>query len=127
MYFPRSLLQQMAEIAGNWMATSSHNVKFVRKTVPTKVELVEEGPPRRLKVEYKNTETGETGSEEFNTVSWYRNPGNKDKIETAESLIWILIGSDVIAMYWCLHFRCCLRLVDIQTQRLWVWRKSEST
>ena len=33
------------------------------------MELVEEGPPRRLKVEYKSTETGEVGSEEFNTVS----------------------------------------------------------
>lgn len=122
----------MAEIAGNWMATSSHNVKFVRKTVPTKVELVEEGPPRRLKVEYKNTETGETGSEEFNTVSWYQFQEMVAKLKQlhsiyiTKSLIWILIGSDVIAMYWYVYFRCCLRLVDIQTQRLWVWRKSGS-
>ena len=27
-----------------------------------------EGPPRQLRVEYKRTETGETVSEEFNTV-----------------------------------------------------------
>ena len=47
----------------------SHKVKFVRKAVPTKVELIEEGPPRRLRVEYKSTETGEISSEEFNTVS----------------------------------------------------------
>ena len=33
-----------------------------------KVELVEEGPPRKLRVEYKNTSTNEVGSEEFNTV-----------------------------------------------------------
>ena len=33
-----------------------------------KVELIEEGPPRRLKVEFKGTETGEIGTEEFNTV-----------------------------------------------------------
>lgn len=33
------------------------------------VELIEEGPPRRLKVTYENTETNETLSEEFNTVS----------------------------------------------------------
>jgi hypothetical protein len=32
------------------------------------VELVEEGPPRRLKVEYKSTETGQVASDEYNTV-----------------------------------------------------------
>ena len=32
------------------------------------MELVEEGPPRRLKVEYKSTETGQVASDEFNTV-----------------------------------------------------------
>ena len=57
----------MAELAGDWMI--KHKLKFVRKAVPTKVELIEEGPPRRLRVEYKSTETGEISSEEFNTVS----------------------------------------------------------
>ena len=79
--------QQMAEIAGNWMSTSSHKVKFVRKTVPTKVELLEEGPPRRLKVEFKNTETGETGSEEYNTVSVFETASFSC---TRQSLIWVL-------------------------------------
>lgn len=32
------------------------------------MELIEEGPPRKLKVEYKSTETGEVASDEFNTV-----------------------------------------------------------
>ena len=32
------------------------------------VELVSDGPPRRLRVEYQHTETGEVSSEEFNTV-----------------------------------------------------------
>ena len=32
------------------------------------VELIEEGPPRKLKVEFRSTETGETATEEFNTV-----------------------------------------------------------
>ena len=36
--------------------------------VLVQVELVEEGPPRKLKVEYKNLATNEVSSEEFNTV-----------------------------------------------------------
>lgn len=64
--FLRGFDQQMAELAGKWM--EDHKVKFIKKHVPTKVELVEEGPPRRLKVEYKSTETGEIASDEFNTV-----------------------------------------------------------
>lgn len=32
------------------------------------VELVEEGPPRKLRVEYKSLATNEVNSEEFNTV-----------------------------------------------------------
>ena len=68
------LLQQIADMAGEWMA--SHKVKFIRSNVPTKVELIEKGPPCRLKVEYKNTQTGEIGTEEFNTVS-YCIPGSK--------------------------------------------------
>ena len=34
----------------------------------TQVELVEEGPPRKLRVEYKDTANNEVASEEFNTV-----------------------------------------------------------
>ena len=36
--------------------------------VLVQVELVEEGPPRKLRVEYKNLTTNEVSSEEFNTV-----------------------------------------------------------
>lgn len=32
------------------------------------IELVEEGPPRRLKVEFEYVETKEISSQEFNTV-----------------------------------------------------------
>ncbi len=85
-------LQQMAEKIGESMEKKEgdeHGVRFIKKCVPTKVrrlfcirgrvlhvmwvwfqvELVEEGPPRRLRVEFKSTETGEVKSEEFNTVS----------------------------------------------------------
>ncbi|XP_064399579.1 thioredoxin reductase 1, cytoplasmic-like [Halichondria panicea] len=65
----RGFDQQMAEMAGEWMA--EHKVKFQRKCVPTKVELIEkggDGKPQRLRVEYKNNETGQVSSEEFNTV-----------------------------------------------------------
>ena len=61
-----SLSQQMADKAGEYM--EGHKVKFVRHTVPIKVELVEEGTPRRLKVEFKNVDTGAVGTEEYNTV-----------------------------------------------------------
>lgn len=62
----RGFDQQMADKAGEYM--EKHKVKFIRKAVPTKIELLEEGPPRRLRVDYQHTESGETGSEEFNTV-----------------------------------------------------------
>lgn len=32
------------------------------------IELVEEGPPRQLRVTYRSTETGEEQSDVFNTV-----------------------------------------------------------
>ena len=32
------------------------------------IELVEEGPPRRLRVTYRSSDGGEESSEEFNTV-----------------------------------------------------------
>lgn len=59
-------LQQMAEQAGDWM--SSHGVTFIRRHVPTKLELVGEGPPRVIRVTYKGTETGEVHTADFNTV-----------------------------------------------------------
>ncbi len=62
-----SALQQMAEQAGDWM--SSHGIKFIRKHVVTKLELVAKGPPRVIRVEYKGTETQQVHTEEFNTVS----------------------------------------------------------
>lgn len=74
----RGFDQQMADLAGEWMA--DHRVKFLRKFVPTKVELIEDGTPRRLKVEYKSTETGEVLSDEFNTVMFAvgRDPDTKE-------------------------------------------------
>lgn len=78
----------MAEKIGDYMATDG--TKFLKKCVPTKVsvlliimgvaftccvgvvfqiELLSEGPPRVLRVHYKNTETGEANTEDFNTVS----------------------------------------------------------
>lgn len=62
----RGFDQQLAEKIGAYMA--QEGVKFIRPAVPTKVELVEDGPPRRLRVEFKLMETGETLSKEFNTV-----------------------------------------------------------
>lgn len=60
------LPQQMADKAGDYM--EQHKVKFIRHTVPVRVELLEETTPRRLKVEFKNLDTGEVGTEEYNTV-----------------------------------------------------------
>ena len=56
----------MAEKIGDHMG--SHGVKFIRPAVPTKVELIEEGPPKKLRVEFKNVKTGEISTDEFNTV-----------------------------------------------------------
>ena len=60
--------QQMADKAGEYM--EQHKVRFIRRTVPVRVELVDEATPRRLKVEFKNVDTGEVGTEEYNTVSY---------------------------------------------------------
>ena len=57
----------MADKAGEYM--EQHKVRFIRHTVPVKVELVEEATPRRLKVEFRDVDTGEVGTEEYNTVS----------------------------------------------------------
>lgn len=61
----RGFDQQMAEKAGDYMM--KQKVKFIRKSVPTKIELISE-TPKRIKVYYKNSETGTEGTEEFNTV-----------------------------------------------------------
>ena len=37
-------------------------------SVLVQIELVEEGPPRQLRVTYRSTETGEEHSDVFNTV-----------------------------------------------------------
>ncbi len=87
------LLQQMADKIGDHM--KANKVKFLRTSVPTQVstlcmlviehlirkwvwfslqiELVKDDGQRVLKVTYKNTETNEIKSEEYNTVS---NRGN---------------------------------------------------
>ncbi|XP_068714521.1 thioredoxin reductase 1, cytoplasmic-like isoform X3 [Montipora foliosa] len=62
----RGFDQQMAEKIGNDM--QNHGVKIKRPAVPTKVELIEEGTPRKLRVFYKLLETGEESSIECNTV-----------------------------------------------------------
>jgi thioredoxin reductase (NADPH) len=63
----RGFDQQMADIAGEYMA--NHKLKFLKKYVPTKIELIEEGPPRQLRVTYRGTDEGaEEVSEVFNTV-----------------------------------------------------------
>jgi thioredoxin reductase (NADPH) len=62
----RGFDQQMAEQVGKYM--EGHSVKFMRGFVPTKIELIEEGTPRKLRVHYKEVATGDEKSEEFNTV-----------------------------------------------------------
>ena len=59
----------MADKAGEYM--EDHKVKFIRHAVPVKVELIEKGPPSKLRVEYKNVEGGKNSSEEYNTVSLF--------------------------------------------------------
>ncbi|XP_015763830.1 PREDICTED: thioredoxin reductase 3-like isoform X1 [Acropora digitifera] len=63
----RGFDQQMAEKIGNDL--ENHGVHIQRPAVPTKIELVEEGTPRKLRVHYKFLETGEETSIECNTVS----------------------------------------------------------
>ena len=41
---------------------------FLVSCVDVQVELIEEGPPRQLRVTYRSTETGEEKEEVFNTV-----------------------------------------------------------
>ena len=63
----RGFDQQMAKLVGKYM--ENHSIKFKRGFVPTKIELIEEGTPRKLRVHFKEVATGEEKSEEFNTVS----------------------------------------------------------
>ncbi|RMX38762.1 hypothetical protein pdam_00018521, partial [Pocillopora damicornis] len=62
----RGFDQQMAELIGNDMI--SHGIKVKRPSIPTKIELIEEGTPRKLRVYYKHLDSGEEGSVECNTV-----------------------------------------------------------
>ncbi|XP_071478717.1 thioredoxin reductase 1, cytoplasmic-like [Diadema antillarum] len=62
----RGFDQDMAEKIGTYM--EKHHIKFIRKAVPTKIEMVEEGQPPTLRVHYKKTETGQESSIEVNTV-----------------------------------------------------------
>ncbi|CAM5125885.1 unnamed protein product [Eretmochelys imbricata] len=62
----RGFDQEMAERAGAYMET--HGVKFIRKFVPTRIERLEEGMPRRLKVVAQSTEGPDTVEGEYNTV-----------------------------------------------------------
>ncbi|XP_058959435.2 thioredoxin reductase 1, cytoplasmic isoform X1 [Pocillopora verrucosa] len=62
----RGFDQQMAELIGNDMI--SHGIKVKRPSIPTKIELIEEGTPRKLRVYYKHLDSGEEGSIECNTV-----------------------------------------------------------
>ncbi|XP_073228349.1 thioredoxin reductase 1, cytoplasmic-like isoform X2 [Porites lutea] len=64
--FLRGFDQQMAEKIGNEMQTQG--IKMKRPAIPTKIELIEEGTPRKLRVHYKHLETGEESSIECNTV-----------------------------------------------------------
>lgn len=63
----RGFDQQMAEIVGEYM--KGHGVNFMRGFVPKKVELIEEGPPRKLRVTYEAAAGGEEKTEDYNTVS----------------------------------------------------------
>lgn len=62
----RGFDQDIAEKIGNYM--EKHGTKFIRKAVPTKIEMVKEGTPPTLKVHFKRTEGGEESSIECNTV-----------------------------------------------------------
>jgi thioredoxin reductase (NADPH) len=59
----------MAERVGEHM--SNHGVNFKRPAIPTKVEKIEDGTPAKLKVHYKEVDTGEEGFIECNTVSTF--------------------------------------------------------
>ena len=63
----RGFDQQMAEIVGDYM--KGHGVNFLRGFIPKKIELIEEGPPRKLRVTYQSTANGEEKTEEYNSVS----------------------------------------------------------
>ena len=63
----RGFDQQMSEIVGDYM--KGHGVNFLRGFVPTKIELIEEGPPRKLRVTYQSSSGGEEKTEEYNSVS----------------------------------------------------------
>lgn len=61
----------MAERVGEHMG--NHGVKFKRPAIPIRVEKIEDGTPAKLKVHYKEVETGKESFIECNTVSTYKN------------------------------------------------------
>ncbi|KAM9410343.1 thioredoxin reductase 3 [Pholidichthys leucotaenia] len=62
----RGFDQDMANRVGDHM--EEHGIKFLRKYVPIKIELLEAGTPGRLKVTAKSTETDDIIDDEYNTV-----------------------------------------------------------
>jgi len=61
----RGFDQQMANLVGDHL--ERQGVKFIRECVPNKLELLEEGPPRKIKVTSQSN-AGETVEGEYNTV-----------------------------------------------------------
>ncbi|XP_043219555.1 thioredoxin reductase 1, cytoplasmic-like [Amphibalanus amphitrite] len=61
----RGFDQQMANLVGEHL--EKRGVKFIRQCVPTELQLIEEGPPRQVKVLAKTTD-GEVVEGEYNTV-----------------------------------------------------------
>lgn len=62
----RGFDQQMAEMIGTYM--EKHGTQFLRKCVPTRIEMIEEGKPPLLRVYYKKTEDSQEYSIDVNTV-----------------------------------------------------------
>jgi len=61
----RGFDQDMAERVGAYM--EKHGVRFLRKCVPSKIEVLDAATPK-YKVSYKSLESEEEFSEEFNTI-----------------------------------------------------------
>ncbi|XP_041457959.1 thioredoxin reductase 1, cytoplasmic-like [Lytechinus variegatus] len=62
----RGFDQDMAEKIGSYM--EKHHVNFIRKAVPTKIEMVKDGQPPTLRIHYKKTESGDESTIECNTI-----------------------------------------------------------
>ncbi|CAG2105463.1 unnamed protein product [Medioppia subpectinata] len=62
----RGFDQEMAEKAGQYMA--EEGVKFLRPSIPQRIQQLESGAPGRLLVTAKRTDNNQEFSEEYNTV-----------------------------------------------------------